>query len=72
MSIVLTTFSGGTESIRAIMRGRSPSVSVVTSSSMWLSLSARAVSARELNWAPSFKMEVRTSMKLARVRRSSW
>ena len=69
----LTTCSGGTESIKAITSGRSPSlVSAMMSSSMWLSLSARAVSARELNCAPSFRMEVITAMKLVRVRKSSW
>ena len=57
----------------AIIMGISPSVvSVVTSSSIWLCLSARMVSASELNSAPCLRMEVRTSMKLVRVFRSSW
>ena len=59
--------------MRAIITGKSPSSeSMVMRSNMRLYLSARTVSARELNSAPCFKMEVSTSMKLVRVFRSSW
>ena len=59
--------------MRAIMIGKSPSAdSSVTNSSILLYRSARAVSARELNSAPCFRMEVSTSMKLVLVLRSSW
>ena len=72
-SLSLTKDSGGTALMSAIMTGKSAlsAVSLVTSSSMELNLSTRAVSARELNSAPCFKMEVSTSMKLMRVFKSS-
>ena len=52
-NIFLTKLSNGTELISAIIIGCSPSaVSMVTKSSNWLYLSARAVSAKLLNSAP--------------------